>query len=68
MTTALDAVARLDFDTVLPEDAAMLAVFEQHCRIGQPAFCLVCGHEGQGSECDSCYAAHDKAIDRAGDL
>jgi hypothetical protein len=70
MTAALDALARLDFDTVLPEDAAVLEVFERHCQrhaFEPPVYCLICGAP-DGPECDRCTAAHDFTITRLADI
>lgn len=63
MTAALDA---LDFALVLPEDAAMLAVFETHCQ--QHAFVepIYCRH-GEAGDCNSCFLDHDDLMRRAED-
>ena len=72
MSAALDAVTRLDYTTPLPEDAAVLAVFERHCQKGafvwpEPTVaCLICGNP-DGPECGSCTAEWDQRIDRASD-
>ena len=66
MTTALDALARLDFDTVLPEDAAVLEVFERHCQqhaFEPPVFC----QHGVTGDCNSCFLDYDALMRRAED-
>lgn len=69
MSAATDALARLDDGLQTSSaDRRMLAVFDQHCRWEAQDFCLICGTEGQGPECDSCTALHDQAVARAGDL
>lgn len=67
MTAALDALARLDFDTVLPEDAAVLAVFERHCQLGAFEPPVDCRH-GVTGDCNSCFLDYDQALRRAEDI
>lgn len=69
MTAALDVLARLDDGLpISTADRNVLDVFDEHCRWGAQRFCLICGVEGQGPECDTCTARHDQAVERSGDL
>lgn len=65
MTAASGALAPLDFDTLLPEDVAVLAVFERHCQ--QHAFEPPCRH-GVTGDCNSCFLDHDDLMRRADDV
>lgn len=64
---AQDARNRLDDGAGRPGDRVLARVFDEHCQ-DQPAFCLVCGRQGQGRECDGCHTARDVEVERAGDL
>ncbi|MFI5891965.1 hypothetical protein ACIA5D_17830 [Actinoplanes sp. NPDC051513] len=79
MTTAQDAIARLDDGQGLLGDDLLLDVFEAHCqgewtrheqRLDAYAAdrCVICGREGEGFECDSCTAGHDFHVSRTVDL
>jgi hypothetical protein len=68
VTAALDALARLDDGLpVSATDRRLLAVFEEHCRWGQPIPCLICGARTGGPECGTCTADHDRAVARTAD-
>jgi hypothetical protein len=69
MTTALDALNRLDDGLpITTADRTLAEVFDEHCRWGAQRFCLICGLEGQGPECDSCAIAAEAQAKRWDDI
>lgn len=70
MTTALDAITRIDDGFPQPGDALIADIFDRHCQ--QDAFvwptptvpCVVCGQPSYDGECTTCCADWDRAIDR----
>jgi hypothetical protein len=67
MTPATDALARVDEGVSLPGDRTLADIFDQHCRWGAQKVCLICGFEGQGSECDLCVIADEVEAKRSED-
>jgi hypothetical protein len=67
ITTASDALARLDDGVALPGDPVLAELFDRHCRWEAQRFCLVCGLPG-GPECDSCHVEHDKTVEASTDV
>jgi hypothetical protein len=67
-TLAAQALDRLDDGLpISTADRRVLAVFDEHCRWGAQRFCLICGAEGQGSECDRCVIAAEVEAKRTAD-
>jgi hypothetical protein len=67
MTAAVDALSRLDDGVALPGDRTLAEIFDRHCRWGAQKVCLICGFEGQGSECDLCVIADEVEAKRTAD-
>jgi hypothetical protein len=67
LIAAADALARLDDGEARPGDRVLVEVFDRHANWGA-AFCLICGTEGQGKECDHCYLLRDVEVEQASDV
>lgn len=73
MTTALQALSRVDDGTFSPADTLLADRYDLHCQAGafvwpEPVIaCLVCGG-GDGPECDTCTTSHDITVSRLTDI
>jgi len=83
VTSAQDAVTRLDEGAGRPGDEALANAYDEYCRQEwlvledrrqAEAFlswlatqCPVCVTDGMGQECDRCFLDHDQAMRRAED-
>lgn len=78
MTSALDAIARLDDGVALAGDRELADLFDQrasdywhHRNLRLDAYtadrCVICRKPGEGSECDSCHNDAELAVVRSWD-